>query len=590
MEKYKTIHLLQKSTCMALPVKIDELINGHVVEWARLEFKESWNPQDVMHSMCAFANDIDNWGGGYIIIGIEEKDGAIVLPPKGLNLNQIDKIQRELLGLSHKITPNYFPVVFPEIYDGKHVLIIWAPGGETRPYSAPVSLVKDEKQRAYYIRRYSSTVKAKRADEETLMSLAAKVPHDDRINHNAEISDLDLGLIQGFLYEVGSGLYEQTKKIPFNDLCRQMQIARGSKEFFKPVNVGLLFFSEHPEKFFPGARIEVVIFHDDVGDKMTEKIFKGPLHIQLRNALEFINNNAIVEHVMKVPRQAEAIRFYDYPYEAVKEALANAIYHRSYEDRAPIVVTIRNHQMAIHSIPGPIPPIDNKALAKERVSAGMYRNRRIGDFLKELHLTEGRETGFPKIRRAMKANGSPAPTFKTDKGRTHFITILPERQLSDKEKAAIAVGEKKVEKKWVEVSEELLDIDDRLDRAIKEYGAKHRDIAGDRGRDIAGAIFGDMDIDTVRDIAFDAQNDIGGRQEEILLYCATGRTRKEILRKIKLVSNVKNYNTYVAPLIQMGWLEMTIPNKPSSPKQRYRTALKGQLIFHFMNYVDEHGY
>lgn len=60
-------------------------------------------------------------------------------------------------------------------------------------------------------------------------------------------------------------------------------------------------------------------------------------------------------------------------------------------------------------------------------------NRRIGDFLKELHLAEGRGTGFPKIRRTLEANGSPGPIFETDEERTYFLTTLyihPESQVS----------------------------------------------------------------------------------------------------------------------------------------------------------------
>jgi ATP-dependent DNA helicase RecG len=54
-----------------------------------------------------------------------------------------------------------------------------------------------------------------------------------------------------------------------------------------------------------------------------------------------------------------------------------------------------------------------------------YRNRRIGEFLKELDLTEGRCTGIPKIRAAMERNGSPPPRFSTDEGRTFFLVDLP---------------------------------------------------------------------------------------------------------------------------------------------------------------------
>ena len=52
------------------------------------------------------------------------------------------------------------------------------------------------------------------------------------------------------------------------------------------------------------------------------------------------------------------------------------------------------------------------------------RNRRIGEFLKELHLTEGRNTGFKKILDALVKNGSPLPEFETDEMHDYFITRL----------------------------------------------------------------------------------------------------------------------------------------------------------------------
>jgi len=81
---------------MTLPVNINDLINGQVVEWDRIEFKRGWNPEAVIHTICAFANDINNWGGGYIIIGINELNGSPNLPTVGLNPNRLDAIQGEL--------------------------------------------------------------------------------------------------------------------------------------------------------------------------------------------------------------------------------------------------------------------------------------------------------------------------------------------------------------------------------------------------------------------------------------------------------------------------------------------------------------
>jgi len=58
---------------MALPINIDNLLTGQIVEWERLEFKAGWNPEKILHTICAFSNDINNWGGGYIIVGIKEE-------------------------------------------------------------------------------------------------------------------------------------------------------------------------------------------------------------------------------------------------------------------------------------------------------------------------------------------------------------------------------------------------------------------------------------------------------------------------------------------------------------------------------------
>jgi ATP-dependent DNA helicase RecG len=131
---------------MPLPININNLINGLTVEWERIEFKRAWNPESILHSMCAFANDINNWGGGYIIVGIEVKDGKPILPPHGTVSSHIDAYQKKLLELCHKITPNYFPVALPNIFEGKQIFILWCPGGDGRPYKAAKTLGKNHEQ------------------------------------------------------------------------------------------------------------------------------------------------------------------------------------------------------------------------------------------------------------------------------------------------------------------------------------------------------------------------------------------------------------------------------------------------------------
>jgi ATP-dependent DNA helicase RecG len=125
---------------MPLPINIKELIHGRAVEWERIEFKAGWNPVNTLHTICAFANDISNWGGGYIIIGIKEENGRPVLPPQGVPINRLDAIQKELLNLCNRIRLPYFPKVAPVDFQNSTILVIWVPAGPARPYEAPETL------------------------------------------------------------------------------------------------------------------------------------------------------------------------------------------------------------------------------------------------------------------------------------------------------------------------------------------------------------------------------------------------------------------------------------------------------------------
>ena len=86
--------------------------------------------------------------------------------------------------------PQYHPLVASYELKGKTLLVIWIPGGETRPYRAKISLGKMAKDWAYYVRKGSSTVRARGQDERELMTLAATVPFDDRYNQTASLADL----------------------------------------------------------------------------------------------------------------------------------------------------------------------------------------------------------------------------------------------------------------------------------------------------------------------------------------------------------------------------------------------------------------
>lgn len=231
-----------------------------------------------------------------------------------------------------------------------------------------------------------------------MLGLAATVPFDDRYNQSASLDDLSPRLIEEFLREVGSDLAQDVGNLPMEALGRQMNIVGGPSEAAFPKNVGLLFFNETPHRFFPATQIDVVWFPEGAGgDRFEEKIFQGPLARMTREALDFIQRNYLKETVVKHPDRAEAERFWNFPYAAIEEAVVNAVYHRSYQEREPIEVRISPDDLVVLSFPGPDRSIRMKDLRAGKAVSRRYRNRRIGEFLKELDLTEGARRAFPRF-------------------------------------------------------------------------------------------------------------------------------------------------------------------------------------------------
>lgn len=203
----------------------------------------------------------------------------------------------------------------------------------------------------------------------------------------------------------------------------------------------------------------------------------------------------------------------------------NAVYHRSYEEREPIEVRIGRDELVVLSFPGPDRSIKLSDFTAGRSVSRRYRNRRIGEFLKELDLTEGRSTGIPKILKVVAANGSPAPVFETDDERLAYVIRLPVHPLANAPEAAEGDA-------TPEVTEQVTE-------------------------QVTGQVTGQV-IRLIRGLA---EGELGGRE----LMAALGlRHRPSFL-----------YD-YLQPAVKGGFVEMTLPEKPRSSKQRYRLTAKGR--------------
>ena len=409
-----------------LQINLDRLVHARSVESARIEFKASWDetttgPQSLM-TICAFANDYQNLNGGYVVLGIAEENGRPILPPNGLTPAEIEQAQRWLRGRCRSMQPRLEPVLSPETYCDRHILVVWIPASQNRPHRAP-----DVRGGAwkYWIRVGESTVDAEVSGRlEMLIEQTARVPWDDRVALEARVEDLRETRVREYLRDVRSGLLDLTDT---RELYRRMAICSPLNDHEAPRNVGLLYFSDDPTKWFAGARIEVVRFAADrAGKVQDERVFRGPLADQVRGCLRYFEGLSHA-HLQKHRDRNQVRGWVNYPQIAFREALVNAVYHRAYRQDTvePTKVFLHPDRVEIISYPGPVPGIEGHHLAGGgHVPPIPARNRRIGEFLKELDLAEGRFTGLPQIYESMRQNGSPAPKFDFDAARSYFRVTL----------------------------------------------------------------------------------------------------------------------------------------------------------------------
>ena len=559
---------------MSIPLTIEKLLAGKVVESERLEFKRSWNPSAIMRTIAAFANDFENLGSGYIVVGIEEENGMPKRPVYGFEPESFDKVQKEMLGYCNLIRPTYFPHLSLEEIDNKHVLLIWVNAGSNRPYEVPRDVTASTKDYHYYIRRFSSTVQANVEEKKELISLTANIPFDDRVNHKANLSDISIGLVQQHLRAIGSKLQDELNNLSHLALCRQMNLVEGSDEHILPKNIALMMFNAKPSTFFPDTAINIVEFPDGVaGSSFIEKNFDGPIQQQLMDALAYLKAQIIKSKTIKIKGEALSKTFFNYPFEAIEEALANAVYHKNYELREPIEVRILPEAIEIISYGGPDPSIRKDDLNNGIIRARRYRNRRIGEYLKELNLTEGKGTGIPTIKRALSLNGSKPAVYDTDGDeRRFFVVIIPVNEV-------FLLEDGNQDKSKIDQDKLKIDQDkSKIDQDKPKSNQDKTEIDQDKLKIDQDKILENLEKNLLRNNKKEYKKQMLKRMIDTLIYCDIAKTRVEILEHIGLTNHTRNFKEYIEPMVEMGFLKRTLPEIPTSRNQKYIITIEGNKL------------
>ena len=120
-----------------LPINLEDLLRQRHVEGERIEYKAGWNPDATTRTLCAFANDFENLGGGYIVIGQDCDDsGTPIFPPVGVP---------EILGQDPTRAANFlqpdptalFPPPESKASKARRYLFSGLPAARTEPTNRP---------------------------------------------------------------------------------------------------------------------------------------------------------------------------------------------------------------------------------------------------------------------------------------------------------------------------------------------------------------------------------------------------------------------------------------------------------------------
>lgn len=285
---------------------------------------------------------------------MEERNGRAVRPVKGLDIEKIEPIEKDMIGFNNLIKPLYVPKTSIEDVDGKKVFVIWVPGGLSRPYEVPENVTAKDKKYKEYIRYNSSSIEARGDLRTELFDLTARIPFDDMPNHDAKLSDISRSRVFDYLNKVGSKLTEEEGTKDFKELLEQMNLVAGPPEALYPRNCALMMFNDHPEKFFPYMQASITVFPkgklNDPDNFIEVPTIYGPVDAIIDKVVGYLRTNIVKEAVAKVPGNMEAKRFFNYPYEALEEIVCNAFYHRDYREHEPVDIVIEPDFISVSNV------------------------------------------------------------------------------------------------------------------------------------------------------------------------------------------------------------------------------------------------
>jgi ATP-dependent DNA helicase RecG len=241
-------------------------------------------------------------------------------------------------------------------------------------------------------------------------------PFDERLCRGASYKDIDDSKIDEFLDKRAEKLKVGKPAGSLKEiLTNTLKAARKTEKGIIPINAGILFFGKNPQNFISQSEIRAARFKGtDRQYTIDSAEIGGPVYSMLEETEKFIiRNTRLANKIVEFKR----IDIPEYPYEAIREAVINAIAHRDYTRAgAPVMLAIFDDRVEINSPGGLLPGLKVGNLEGHHNT----RNKKICAIFHETKDMERFGTGIGKMKRLMKAHGLKEPELKPDSG---YFTI-----------------------------------------------------------------------------------------------------------------------------------------------------------------------
>ncbi len=287
-------------------------------EQQNIEYKQSWH-DDYLKWVCGFANAI----GGVIYIGIDDKGNVVHLNDYAKLLEDIPNKIRNAMGI-------ICDMQLHEEEEKKYISI------KVNPYSIAVSL-----RGRYYYRSGSTKMELTGVElNEFLLKKAGKT-WDDVIEEGATIKDIDEKSIAKFIEDSKEkGRMPITKGLTCFQILEKLKLTEGHKL----KRAALILFGKDPNKFYPNIQVKIGRFSKDSTDLRFHEIVEGNIvqmleEVQVQLNYKFLTRPIEFTGMQRVEKE-------EYPIDALREMLLNALVHRTYMG-APIQMRVFDNRLSI---------------------------------------------------------------------------------------------------------------------------------------------------------------------------------------------------------------------------------------------------